>query len=156
MPSQLSFSFFEPTNRHSPLKQKSDVRTGFAGESLVVSVLSKFGFEVYNCPQNSAFDLLVFQEQQPIRIQVKTRTSDKALIPYNFTRGCYSSKTGVYRYAKNSFDAAALVSLSLMKVLFITGVPSSTVTVRRTEFLKPNSDRATWNLVLASQKSYKK
>lgn len=104
---------FEPT----------DQQTGFAGESLVLSKLLRWGFDAHPTGGAATHDVAVFLPGgKYCRIQVKTRrASSKGMWRYNLTRGYHNSATGMYRYNPEDFDVFAAVALDIDKVLFAPG-----------------------------------
>ena len=90
----------------------SDV--GTIGEYFVASILGGFGLEVTKADA-SGYDLLVIDEGRPVRIDVKTTTTDKKRRMWGIAKG----KTGFFRdYDAKNCDVFALLCLEDQALTF--------------------------------------
>jgi len=98
---------------------------GRAGEELVASLLTRFGFDSFAVPENQPFDRLVRytpdggQTTKEARLQVKTATLPRNR-QYFFSMQCgyRGSPQGRRPYDDGDYDIAALVILPLNAVYF--------------------------------------
>ena len=59
------------------------------------------------------------------RVQVKSTSSKKDRLHFNFMRGFHGSKHGMFPYSPNDFEISCCVSLQDRKALFSPGVEKS-------------------------------
>lgn len=100
---------------------------GRAGEALVTSVLSRYGFETFQSSEEQRFDLLVRytadggQTTKEARIQVKTATAaSNGCYSFGMQRGYRGSPQGRQAYDPEDYEVAALVILPRNAVYFTT------------------------------------
>jgi hypothetical protein len=129
-----------------PLKPaRNDIRAGDAAEAFVVAKLLKAGFDAHGARRDATYDVGVdLGAGRLIRVQVKGRKrAVRERWSFRFVRGNPRTGTGSYPYDADDFDVAAVVSLSLVSVLFFPGVHGS-IRLTTADFRRPNGEAQSW------------
>lgn len=125
-----------------------DVRTGDAGELLVLMKLMKWGYDAFQVNRGGSYDLGVDVAGRFVRIQVKTKSAATGgSWGYTLQRGFHGSKSGQFAYGAGDFDVAAFVALSIERVLFVPGVVDRW-SARTEQFLGEHAELNSWRVAL--------
>ncbi|SOB95234.1 hypothetical protein [Rhodobacter maris] len=104
-----------------PVRATYAKRIGAAGEKLVDSLLTRWGFYVVAAPESEPYDCLVFVADELLRMQIKTVTHPRAgWYRFAMEQGYRRSPSGRRTYEDDAFDIAALVALPENVVFFTT------------------------------------
>jgi len=127
----------------------SAILIGEAGANLVLSRLQSWGIPTQIAMPGIAYDLIAdVPGVDLLRIQVKTRSKPKGQrCSFAMSRGFYYSRAGMFDYARDDFDIAAFVCLSIGAVFFRAS-PVRSATVRRAWMQSPTIARDSFDLVL--------
>ena len=144
---QLNLDLFEPNitrpENEIHTREKSDVRTGEAGETLALAKLKKWNINAFAVASGDAFDICADTKFGLKKIQVKTSNVLKATYNFTFMRGYYYSKKGVFPYQNHSFDIACCVNLIDEKILFSAGVQKNVIW-KREQFNSDHAEILSW------------
>lgn len=92
---------------------------GLAGESLVDSILLRFGIYTSDLPEMLPADRIVYHAGCNLRLQIKTACRPRnGYFHFNLVKGYHRSPVGVRHYDPDDFDVVALVALSANAVKF--------------------------------------
>jgi hypothetical protein len=125
------------------------ILTGEAGTNLVLSRLQTWGIAAQQAMAGVAYDIVAdVPNVDMLRVQVKTQSQPKnGRCTFNLHRGFYRSKGGMFRYANNDFDIAALVCLSIGQIFFCAA-PVHSQSFKADWLRMPQTDRRTFDAAL--------
>jgi hypothetical protein len=125
------------------------ILTGESGTNLVLSRLQGWGIAAQASMAGVAYDIVAdIAGFDMMRVQVKTKSRPlNGRCSFNLTRGFYLSKSGMFPYANDDFDIAALVCLEIGQIFFCAA-PVRRFSFQADWLRMPDTDRDTLKIAL--------